>query len=307
MICDGRVALVTGAGAGIGRSHAIELARQGATVIVNDKGRGSGADSVVAEITAAGGTAVAAHGDVTVTAEAAALVDLAIDRFGRLDAVINNAGVIRQAAIDEMSEADWDDVISVNLRGTWCVTRAAARHWRSLARRDVGGRVICTTSQSGLYGMPGFISYATAKAGVAGFVLAASRELAELGVTVNGIAPRAYTPMVAALGVPAAPRRDDNAFDPSSPDNISPLVAWIASTESAHVTGRVFEIAGGDIAVVDWFGRGPSRNKGARWAAEELAPVIDELLAQAGPIPAVPLPARPQGVFATLPGTQQAP
>lgn len=303
-LCQGRVVIVTGAGRGIGRSHALSFAREGAKVVVNDLGAavaGGGssiapADAVAAEIRGWGGQAVANTDDIADWQGAHRLVRTAVETFGGLDVLVNNAGIHRAAPIVDMDEDDWDAIVRVHLKGTFCPTRAAATHWRDRAEAGeaVDARVICTTSQSGLYGMPTFSSYGAAKAGIAAFTIIAARELGQFGVTVNAIAPRALTRMadaaqrdLARLGVLAEPetapsdalaRDDGNGFDPASPDNIAPLVVWLGSPDSRAVTGRVFEVTGGEIAVLEGWRRGPVASKKERWRPHEVGPAVSELL-----------------------------
>jgi NAD(P)-dependent dehydrogenase (short-subunit alcohol dehydrogenase family) len=289
-ICEGRVVVVTGAGRGIGRSHALAFAAEGAKVVVNDLGGGvdgSGAEAgpahdVVAEIVAMGGEAVA-NGDSVADFEGAErLVRTAVDTFGRLDVLVNNAGILRDRMLTNMTEAEWDAVITVHLKGTFCPTRHAAAHWRELAKagEPVSGRVINTTSASGVFGNPGQANYGAAKAGIAAFTIITAQELARYGVTVNAIAPMARTRMTEDLGF--MPETDDPAkFDEFAPENMSPIVVWLGSEQSAHVTGRVFEVYGGHLGVVNGWDRAPWQDKGDRWEPAELGPVVDELLGAA--------------------------
>ena len=288
-ICDGRVAIVTGAGRGIGRGHALELARQGAAVVVNDVGAtvdGTGSDvgpaqAVVDEIRATGGEAVANTDDVAEWDGAHALVQTAIDTFGRLDVLVNNAGILRDRMLFNMDEAEWDAVIRVHLKGTFAPTRWAAAYWRAekKAERPVDGRVICTSSTSGLFANPGQTNYGAAKSGIATFAIIASKELAPYGVTANAIAPGARTRMTENLGR-ARPAPEPGEWDERDPENIAPLVTWLASPEAAGVTGQVFLVGGGRIAVATQWGRGKSVDKGARWDPAELGPVVEGLLAE---------------------------
>jgi NAD(P)-dependent dehydrogenase (short-subunit alcohol dehydrogenase family) len=288
-ICDGRVAIVTGAGRGIGRGHALELARQGAAVVVNDAGTavdGSGSDvvpaqAVVDEIHADGGQAIANTDDVADWDGARKLVDTAIDTFGHLDVLVNNAGILRDRMLFNMDEAEWDAVIRVHLKGTFAPTRWAAAHWRAerKADRPVDARVICTSSTSGLFANPGQTNYGAAKSGIATFAIIAAKELAPYGVTVNAIAPGARTRMTENLRR-GRPDPEPGRWDERDPENVAPLVTWLASPESADVSGRVFLVGGGRIAVGSPWGRGASVDKGARWDPAELGPVVAALLAE---------------------------
>lgn len=291
-ICDGRVAIVTGAGRGIGRGHALELARQGAAVVVNDIGGavdGTGNDvgpaqQVVDEIVAAGGRAVANTDDVADWDGARRLVDTALDEFGQLDVLVNNAGILRDRMLFNMSEDEWDAVIRVHLRGTFAPMRFAAEHWREQAKAgvDVDARIVNTSSTSGLFANPGQSNYGAAKSGIATLSIIASKELGRYGVRVNAIAPGARTRMTENLGN-GRPAPEPGAWDPRSPDNVAPLVTWLASAESADVTGQVFLVGGGRIAVAHGWARGPAQDKGARWDPAELGPVVTGLLASAEP------------------------
>lgn len=291
MICEGRVAIVTGAGRGIGRAHALELARQGARVVVNDVGAavdGSGADAgpaaaVVEEIRSAGGEAVANTDDVADWQGAQRLIRTAIDNYGRLDVLVNNAGILRDRMLFNMQEDEWDAVIRVHLKGTFAPTRWAATYWRDehKAGREVDARVVNTSSTSGLFANPGQSNYGAAKSGIATFTIIAAKELGRYGVTANAIAPGARTRMTENLGgVGSAPAEGE--WDPRAPENISPLVAWLASTESAGVTGQVFLVGGGRIALATPWGRGETVDKGARWEPAELGAVVRRLLPSDG-------------------------
>jgi NAD(P)-dependent dehydrogenase (short-subunit alcohol dehydrogenase family) len=290
-ICEGRVAIVTGAGRGIGRGHALELGRQGAKVVVNDLGSavdGTGADGGPAQIVAEeirdlGGTAIANGDDVSSWEGAQALVASAIETFGRLDVLVNNAGILRDRMLVNMTEEEWDAVIRVHLKGTFAPTHFAAAYWRerSKAGDPVDARVINTSSTSGLFANPGQTNYGAAKSGIATFSIIAAKELGRYGVTVNAIAPGALTRMTENLsraGARAAPAEDE--WSERSPENIAPLVTWLASAESAGVTGQVFLVAGGRIAIAKAWERGPGVDRGARWDPSELGAVVTKLLAE---------------------------
>jgi NAD(P)-dependent dehydrogenase (short-subunit alcohol dehydrogenase family) len=295
-ICDGRVVIVTGAGRGIGRAHALGLARQGARVVVNDIGAeldGTGgspspAREVVDEIVAAGGQAVVNGDDVADWEGAQRMVQTALGEFGRLDAVVNNAGVVRDRMFVSGGEDEWDTVVRVHLKGHFCVSRWAASHWRDRAKagEPVDARIVNTSSGAGLLGSVGQAAYAAAKGGIATLTLVQAAELGRYGITANAIAPSARTRMTETVFADMMARPDDpDAFDPMAPGNISPLVAWLVSPQSAHVTGRMFEIEGGKVGVADGWQHGPAVDKGARWDPAELGPVVDDLLAKA-PTPA---------------------
>src|SRR5947209_1316131 len=247
-LCEGRVVIVTGAGRGIGREYALMLAAHGAKVVVNDLGGsrdGTGASpgpaqEVVDEIRKAGGEAIANGNDVSDFAGAAEMIAQAIAAFRRLDVLVNNAGILRDRMLVNMTEAEWDAVIKVHLKGTFAPAHHAAAHWRDLAKKGekVDARIINTTSISGIYGNPGQTNYGAAKAGIAAFTIIAARELARYGVTVNAVSPGALTRMTEDLN-PNRPEVKADQFDRSSPDNIAPIVTWLASPESHAVTGRV--------------------------------------------------------------------
>jgi NAD(P)-dependent dehydrogenase (short-subunit alcohol dehydrogenase family) len=288
-LCDGRVAIVTGAGRGIGREHALLLAAQGAKVVVNDLGGsrdGTGADAspaqqVVDEIVAAGGESVANTDDISDFSGAERLVKTAVDSFGRLDVLINNAGILRDRMLVNMTEAEWDAVIQVHLKGTFAPTHWAAKHWRerSKAGDELDARVINTTSPSGIYGNVGQTNYGAAKAGIAAFTIIASKELARYGVTVNAIAPAALTRMTEDLGMGDT---EGETREQLSPRHIAPIVCWLASPASASVTGRVFDVTGRMLSVSEGWHRGPSIEKPDD-DPEVLGHAVLDLVAQARP------------------------
>jgi NAD(P)-dependent dehydrogenase (short-subunit alcohol dehydrogenase family) len=289
-ICDGRVVIVTGAGGGLGRAHALAFAAAGARVVVNDIGtsrEGEGASAapaqqVVDEITAAGGEAVANTDDVADWDGAERLVARAVDSFGGLDVLVNNAGFLRDRMLVGMSAEEWDAVIRVHLRGHFCTLRHAAAFWRdrSKAGAPVDARIINTSSGAGLMGSVGQGNYAAAKAGIVGLTLNAAAELARYGVTANAIAPAARTRMTE-VAMPDMMRAPDAGFDAMAPENVSPLVVWLGSAESKDVTGRVFEVEGGIVSVADGWQHGPRVDKGARWDPGELGAVVRDLLDKA--------------------------
>lgn len=291
-ICAGRVVIVTGSGRGLGRAHALELASQGARVVVNDLGcelDGSGggtgpAGEVVEEIRAGGGEAIANGDDVADFEGAARMVAAALDAFGGLDAVVNNAGFVRDRMFANAAEDEWDAVVRVHLKGHFAVARHAAAHWRDQAKagQPVDARIINTSSGAGILGSVGQAAYSAAKAGIATLTLVQAAELGRYGVTANALCPAARTRMTEGvftemMATPDAP----DAFDAMAPENVSPLVAWLASPQSAHVTGRMFEVEGGKVGLATGWQHGPMADKGDRWDADELGAVIDDLLAQA--------------------------
>jgi NAD(P)-dependent dehydrogenase (short-subunit alcohol dehydrogenase family) len=288
-LCEGRVAIISGAGRGIGREHALLLAHHGAKVVVNDLGGsmdGEGNDQgpaqdVVDEIKAMGGEAIANTDDISDWDGAERFVQSAIDAFGGLDIVINNAGILRDRMLTNMSEAEWDAVIKVHLKGTFAPSRHAAAYWRerSKAGETNDARIINTSSPSGIYGNVGQTNYGAAKAGIASFTIIAAKELGRYGVTVNAIAPAALTRMTEGLGMGQAP---EEIKEQMSPAHIAPIVTWLASPASAHVTGRVFDVTGRMISVSEGWHRGPSLELPTDDPVE-LGPQVSELVAQARP------------------------
>jgi NAD(P)-dependent dehydrogenase (short-subunit alcohol dehydrogenase family) len=294
-LCDGRVVIVTGAGRGLGRAHALEFARQGAKVVVNDLGAeidGSGgstgpAGEVVEEIRAAGGEAIANGADIADWDQAGAMVQQAIDEFGVLDVLVNNAGFLRDRMLANTSEDEWDAVMRVHLKGHFAPARHAIAHWRERTKAgdDVQARVINTSSGAGLMGSVGQGNYSAAKAGIAALTLVQSAEWARYGVTANAIAPAARTRMTEEVFAQTMAAPAEGEFDAMAPENVSPLVVWLGSLDSAGVTGRVFEVEGGKVSVADGWQHGPVVDKGARWEPRELGPIVRELL-EKGPDPA---------------------
>ena len=297
-VVDGRVVIVTGAGRGIGRAHALAFAAEGAKVVVNDIGAGldgsatgeSPAEQVVAEIVAAGGEAVVNGDDVADWAGAENLIRTAIDTYGRLDVLVNNAGFLRDRMLVGMSEQEWDAVVRVHLKGHFATLRHAAAYWRAetKAGNPVDARIVNTSSGAGLQGSIGQGNYAAAKAGIAELTIQAAAELKNYGVTVNAIAPAARTRMTVGAGgaMAEAMAAPEEGFDAMAPENISPLVVWLGSVESKDVSGRVFEVEGGKITVAEGWRHGPAQDKGARWEPKEIGPVVADLLAKAeDPVP----------------------
>ncbi|MDH3336478.1 MAG: SDR family oxidoreductase [Gammaproteobacteria bacterium] len=285
-ICAGRVVIITGAGGGLGRAHALAFADAGANVVVNDIDRGA-AENVVAEITVAGGNAIANNSDITDYASSGEAVAQAIDTFGDLHVVLNNAGINRDRMFASMTEDDWDAIMAVHLKGHFCISSHAVHHWRaqSKAGRDVCARIINTTSGAGLQGSIGQSNYAAAKAGICALTLNQAAELGRYGVTANAVAPAARTGMTTAVDAMAErmARPDDGSFDYWAPDNVSPLLVWLGSESSSGVTGRVFEAEGGKISIADGWRSTAGVDKGARWDPSEIGGAVEELLAKEVP------------------------
>lgn len=297
---DGRVVIVTGAGGGIGRAHALAFAAEGARVVVNDigvgldgspAGGGSAAQSVVDEIVSTGGEAVVSGANIADWDAAAGLVRTAVDTFGGLDVLVNNAGIVRDRMIANTSEEEFDAVVAVHLKGHFATSRHAAAYWRGLVKEGKAGadtlnaRIINTSSGAGLQGSVGQGNYSAAKAGIAALTLVSAAEMGRYGVTVNAIAPAARTRMTETVFADMMAQPEDG-FDAMAPENVSPLVVWLGSVESRDVTGRVFEVEGGIVRVAEGWAHGPQVDKGARWDPAELGPVVKDLLGQARkPVP----------------------
>lgn len=292
--CEGKVVIVTGAGRGIGRGEALEFARQGAQVVVNDYGvdvhggdpSSEAASAVVEEIRQAGGEAVASADDVSDSAGAKQIIATALDAFGQLDVLVNNAGILRDRTLANMTDDEWDDVVRVHLRGTFLTLRTAAEYWKGRAKQGLtqDARIINTSSSSGLLGNPGQGNYGAAKAGIAALTIIAAQELMRYGISVNAIAPAALSRMTEDRPF-AQPylRLAEGEFNPLAADNIAPTVVWLATEAARGVTGRVFMVAGGSVAVAEPWHKGPEADKGSRWEVGELDAVIPSLLSRATP------------------------
>lgn len=286
-LCAGRVAIVTGAGRGLGREYALMLAEQGAKVVVNDLGStaaGEGADlspaqEVVDVIRRAGGEAIVNGSDVSDWAGAKSLIDAAIDAFGRLDVLINNAGILRDRMMVNMTEAEWDAVIKVHLKGTFAPCHHAAQYWRQETKKrgaPVSARLINTSSASGLFGNVGQSNYGAAKAGIAAFTTISAMELRQYGITVNAIAPRAQTRMTEGLR-----ERTEEEIKRRNPRWVAPIVVWLASEESRDVTGRVFEAGDGILKIAEGWHAGPGIDPVED--PNELGPQVAKLMQEARP------------------------
>ncbi len=292
-ICEGRVAIVTGAGRGLGRAYALGLAREGAKVVVNDLGVGTHGEAdqpdqpaaqVVAEIKAMGGDAVANYDDVADFDAAKRIVDTALENFGDLHAVVNNAGFVRDRMFVSCTAEEWDAIIRVHLRGHFAVSNWACQHWRGQQKqgKTVDARIINTSSGAGLQGSIGQSAYSAAKGGIASLTLVQASELARYGITANALAPNARTRMTETAFAEMM-KVKENTFDIFDPDNTAPLVSWLVSPQSRGVTGQVFELLGGKLMLSEGWSDGPSQDKGARWEAREIGAVVDDLLARRNP------------------------
>ncbi|WP_373079900.1 SDR family oxidoreductase [Zhongshania sp.] len=285
-ICDNRVVIITGAGGGLGAAHAKVFAAEGASVIVNDINEDA-AKKVVEEITAAGGKAVVNTSDITNYDDSLNAVKQAIETYGDLHIVLNNAGVNRDRMFASMTEAEWDTIMAVHLKGHFCITSHAVHYWRGKSKegKAVDARIINTTSGAGLQGSVGQSNYAAAKAGIAALTLNQGVELARYGITANAVAPAARTNMTTSVEAMATrmAKPEDGSFDFFAPENVSSLLVWLGSSESAHVTGCVFEAEGGKISLADGWRKGPEVDKGDRWAPSEVGGAVKTLLEQAVP------------------------
>lgn len=285
-ILEGRVAIITGAGGGLGAAHARVFAAEGCAVVVNDINT-EAAQAVVNEIVAAGGKAVVNSSDITNYDDSMNAVKAAIDNYGDLHIVLNNAGVNRDRMFASMTEDEWDTIMAVHLKGHFCITSHAVHYWRGQSKegKEVSGRIINTTSGAGLQGSIGQSNYAAAKAGIAALTLNQAAELGRYGITANAVAPSARTGMTSA--VPEMAERmakpEDGSFDHFAPENVSNLLAWLASAEAANVTGRVFESEGGRLCICDGWRTTDGVDRGAAWAPAEIGSAVEELLSKEVP------------------------
>lgn len=281
-ICNGRTVIITGAGGGLGRAYALAFAAEGANVVINDI-RADAAADVAGEIRAAGGQAIANHDDITTLDSAQRIVDAALAAFGEVHVLVNNAGVLRDRMFISLSEEDWDLVMRVHLKGHFCLANILGRRWRDLAKAGtpVAARIINTSSGAGLQGSIGQSNYSAAKGGIASLTLVQAAELARYGVTANALAPAARTAMTESAMPDVVKRPEDGSFDAWAPENVAPLVVWLGSEASGHVSGQVFESQGGRISLGDGWRTGVTRDKGALWQVGEVGAVVDEILAEA--------------------------
>lgn len=276
-ICDNRTVIITGAGAGLGREHALAFAAEGANVVINDINT-EGAAAVAAELGAQG---LANSDDITSMGGAQKIIDAALEKFGDVHVLVNNAGVLRDRMFTSMSEDDWDMVIRVHLKGHFCLANLLAKRWRAQAKagEKVDARIINTSSGAGLQGSIAQANYGAAKAGIATLTLIQAAEMGRYGITANAIAPAARTAMTEALFADAMKKPEDG-FDFFDPANVSPLVVWLGSPLSAKVSGRVFEVQGGQISIADGWRTGPMKDKKARWEPAEISNAVNELLGE---------------------------
>ncbi|RJG19033.1 SDR family oxidoreductase [Massilia cavernae] len=280
-ICDQRVVIITGAGGGLGRAYALAFGAEGASVLVNDV-RPAAAEAVAAEVTAAGGRAIANGDDITSTVGAQRILDAALAAFGAVHVLVNNAGILRDRMFLSLTEDDWDEVMRVHLKGHFCLAGVLGRHWRAEAKagRAPQAAIINTSSGAGLQGSIGQSNYAAAKAGIAALTLVQAAEMARYDITVNCLAPAARTLMTESA-MPDMVKAPESGFDAWDPMNVAPLVVWLGSTLGRGVSGRCFEAKGGELSLADGWRTGTVRDKGARWDPAELGPVIDQLIAAA--------------------------
>lgn len=283
-ICDGRVVVITGAARGLGREYALGFAAEGASVVVNDLGGATdrqAAAAVADEIKAAGGKAITNHDDIADGDGAGRLIRAALEAFGALHVVINNAGILRLFPFEEEPLENWDRTIRVHLRGHFCVARRALEHWRAehAAGRPVAARIINVSSGAGLQGAAGQASYSTAKGGIASLTLTQAAELGRYGITANAVAPTARTRMTSEFW-PDQIAKPDHGFDAMDPANVAPLLVWLGSERSSHVTGCVFEVGGGLIALEEGWDFGPMIDRQRRWAPAEVGAAVDVLLSR---------------------------
>ncbi|BDM64298.1 putative short-chain dehydrogenase/reductase [Shewanella sp. NFH-SH190041] len=279
-LCKGRTVIITGAGGGLGRAYALAFAEQGACVLVNDI-RPAAAAAVVDEIVTAGGQALANSDDITSMAGAQHIVDAALAAFGEVHVLVNNAGVLADRMFTSLTETDWDRVMQVHLKGHFCLANLLGRRWRDLAKAGtpVDARIINTSSGAGLQGSIGQSNYSAAKGGVAALTLVQAAEMQRYGVTVNALAPAARTAMTEGAMPDVVKKPQDGSFDLWAADNVAPLVVWLGSSASAHITGQVIESQGGRLSLCDGWRTGETRDKGAKWDVAEIGAVLDDLIA----------------------------
>ena len=283
-ICENRTVIITGAGGGLGRAYALAFGQTGANVVVNDI-RLEASEQVATEVIAAGGKALANQGDITSMAGAQSIVDAAVAAFDEVHVLVNNAGILRDSMFISLNEEDWDLVMKVHLKGHFCLANILGRRWRDAAKagQKIEARIINTSSGAGLQGSVGQSNYSAAKGGIASLTLVQAAEMARYGITVNGLAPAARTSMTESAMPDVVKAPSDGSFDAWSPDNVAPLVVWLGSLESSHVTGKLFESQGGRISMCDGWRTDATLDKGARWQPEELGPIVNQLIEQATP------------------------
>ena len=281
-ICQGRTVIITGSGGGLGRAYALAFAQQGANVVVNDI-RAEAAQAVADEINNAGGKAIANSSDITTTATAQIIVDEALAAFGEVHVLINNAGVLRDGMFVNSDEDAWDMVMRVHLKGHFCLANILSKRWRDLSKAGtpVAARIINTSSGAGLQGSVGQSNYSAAKGAVASLTLVQAAELGRYGITANALAPAARTAMTESAMPDVVKKPDDNSFDAWAPENVAPLVVWLASEASSDISGQIFESQGGRISLCDGWRTGPTFDKGAALQVDEIADIIADLNAQA--------------------------
>jgi NAD(P)-dependent dehydrogenase (short-subunit alcohol dehydrogenase family) len=283
-ICDNRTVIITGAGGGLGRGYALAFAAEGANVVVNDI-RGDAASAVAGEIEAAGGRAISNRDDITSIAGAQRIVDAAVNAFGEVHVLVNNAGNLRDRMFVNMTEEEWDQVMQVHLKGHFCLSNVLSRRWRDLSKggKAVDARIINTSSGAGLQGSLTQSNYSAAKAGIAALTLVQAAELKRYGITANAFAPSARTSMTESAMAERVKKPADGSFDWWDPANVASLVVFLGSAASKDITGQIFEIGGGKVSVCDGWRSGPSEDKGSRWEPAELGPVISKLISVAVP------------------------
>lgn len=289
-LCENRTVIITGAGGGLGRAHALAFAKEGANVVVNDVNTQT-ANAVVDEIQTAGGTANASIFDITNYSACAEAVADAVCAYGNVHCVVNNAGINRDRMFASMTEEEWDAIMSVHLKGHFCLSSNAVRYWRAQVKagKSISGRIINTSSGAGLQGSIGQSNYAAAKAGIAALTLNQAAELGRYGITANAITPAARTAMTTQVEVMAERMKKpaDGSFDYWDAANVSPLLVWLGSAHSGHVSGRIFEAEGGKISIADGWRTTNGIDKGNKWLVSEIGDAVDDLIKNENPAQAV--------------------